>query len=101
MKLTMPIVLLCIAFGLASFPAFAYMGPGAGLTAFGCLVALLAGIWYTCKGFLWLPLKRKFGKKPAVQPTEQQKNANVKDSVNDAKTSPTNDQRATPADKTS
>lgn len=65
MKFMMPFLLLCLVFGMMSFPAHAYMGPGAGLTAFGCLVALLAGIWYTFKGFLWLPLKRKFGKKNA------------------------------------
>lgn len=47
---------------VTAFPSMAYMGPGAGLTAFGCLVALLAGIWYTCKGFIWLPLKRRFKK---------------------------------------
>jgi hypothetical protein len=54
----------------SAFPAAAYMGPGAGLTAFGCLVALLAGIWYTCKGFIWLPLKRLL-KGKSTQPTEQ------------------------------
>ncbi len=42
-------------------PALAYMGPGAGITAIGCLIALVAGLWYTLKGFLWLPLKRLLG----------------------------------------
>lgn len=46
---------------LSPLPALAYMGPGAGITAIGCLIALLAGLWYTLKGFLWLPLKRLVG----------------------------------------
>ena len=54
-----------------SFPAMAYMGPGAGITAVGCLIALGAGIWYTFKGFLWLPLKRLF-KKSASDEVKQE-----------------------------
>ena len=83
----MPHLLLCIAFGLTSFPVFAYMGPGAGLTAFGCLVALLAGIWYTCKGFLWLPLKRKFGKKnpQSEHPTSDENAKQIKATVTEPK----------------
>lgn len=53
------IYLLLILF-LMSFPSFSYMGPGVGLTAIGCLLALVAGLWYTFFGFIWLPLKRKF-----------------------------------------
>lgn len=53
---------------MASFPSFAYMGPGAGVTAFGCLLALAAGIWYTFKGFLWLPLKRMLSKRTEATP---------------------------------
>ena len=49
---------LLLTLALTAFPSHAYMGPGAGITAIGCLIALLAGIWYTFKGFLWLPLKR-------------------------------------------
>lgn len=94
----MPILMLCIAFGFVSFPAFSYMGPGAGLTAFGCLVALLAGIWYTCKGFLWLPLKRKFGKQSlqseSLPQNEKAPQAAQADSA--AKT----EQSEAPADKT-
>ena len=53
----MALMLLCVA-----CPSMAYMGPGAGLTAIGSLLALLAGVWYLFRGFLWLPLKRKFKK---------------------------------------
>jgi hypothetical protein len=57
-------IFLALTMLTLSFPAAAYMGPGAGITAVGCLLALGAGIWYTFKGFLWLPLKRLFKKTP-------------------------------------
>lgn len=60
--MTNPLKLLLVAMALLPLPALAYMGPGAGITAIGVLIALLAGIWYTAKGFLWLPLKRMLGK---------------------------------------
>ena len=58
-----------LALGLlaSSDPALAYMGPGAGLTMIGSLVALvsaeLAGIF----GFVWYPLKRLFKRKKQDQ----------------------------------
>jgi hypothetical protein len=66
-------IFLALTMFTLSFPAAAYMGPGAGITAVGCLLALGAGIWYTFKGFLWLPLKRLFKKTPteAPQPAPQ------------------------------
>lgn len=67
-------VMFLIAMVLMPLPALAYMGPGAGITAIGCLIALLAGIWYTFKGFLWLPLKRMFkkdGEDQAAQETDK------------------------------
>ncbi len=63
-------IFLALAMLTLSFPAAAYMGPGAGITAVGCLIALGAGIWYTFKGFLWLPLKRLF-KKTSTEQTQQ------------------------------
>lgn len=65
----LPLILLLIVF-MMPMPALAYMGPGAGLTAFGALVALLAGIWYTFKGFLYLPLKRMLNKNKTEPQTE-------------------------------
>jgi hypothetical protein len=61
---------LLIALALISFPSYAYMGPGAGITAIGCLIALLAGVWYTFKGFLWLPLKRLLKKNKNTEQTQ-------------------------------
>ena len=53
--------------------AQAYVGPGAGLTAIGTMIALFAGIALAIIGFVWYPLKRmmKNRSKPTdpVQPT--------------------------------
>src|SRR5262245_40315224 len=59
-------------------PALAYVGPGAGLSALGSLLALLAAVVVTIVGFIWYPIKRIFGKRrvpsepdgdqPAAQP---------------------------------
>ena len=42
--------------------AFAYVGPGAGLSAFGSLLALIAAIIIGLFGFLWFPIKRMMKK---------------------------------------
>lgn len=43
----------------ASTPsAFAYIGPGGGLSALGALLALVAGLAIAFFGFLWYPLRR-------------------------------------------
>jgi hypothetical protein len=38
--------------------AFAYVGPGAGITIIGSALALLAGIALAIVGFVWYPIKR-------------------------------------------
>jgi hypothetical protein len=38
--------------------AQAYTGPGAGLTAIGSLLALVAALLLAIVGFVWYPLKR-------------------------------------------
>jgi hypothetical protein len=38
--------------------AHAYTGPGAGLTAIGSLLALVAALLLALVGFVWYPLKR-------------------------------------------
>lgn len=50
--------LLC----LAPSAAFAYVGPGAGLTAIGAALALVGAILLGIVGFFWYPLKRLFGR---------------------------------------
>ena len=47
-------LLLCITPAIAS----AYVGPGAGITAIGSVLALLVGVLLAVVGFIWYPLKR-------------------------------------------
>lgn len=39
-------------------PAYAYMGPGAGLAFIGSLLALMAALGIGALGLVWYPLKR-------------------------------------------
>ncbi len=41
-----------------SHPAHAYVGPGAGLTAIGTVLALLAAVGLAIVGFVWYPIRR-------------------------------------------
>ena len=47
---------------LVSSPAWAYVGPGAGLTALGSVFALFAAIGLAIVGFIWYPFKRLYRK---------------------------------------
>lgn len=38
--------------------AFAYIGPGAGITAIGTVIALIGAILLAIVGFVWYPVKR-------------------------------------------
>ena len=61
----------------AAVPAYAYVGPGAGLTAIGSLVALFAAVGLAIVGFVWYPVKRLrrrrqgADKKPAEKQAEK------------------------------
>ncbi len=44
--------------GLIPLQAFAYVGPGAGLSAIGSILALIAAFFLALVGFIWYPLKR-------------------------------------------
>ncbi len=52
--------LLALGMLALSDPALAYMGPGAGLTMIGSLVALVSAVLAGIFGFIWYPLKRLF-----------------------------------------
>ena len=43
---------------LFAVPAAAYVGPGAGLSVIGVLVALVGAVFLAIVGFLWYPIKR-------------------------------------------
>jgi hypothetical protein len=77
-------VTLAGAFSLWATPAFAYVGPGAGLSAIGAFLALVVGVILAFFGFIWYPVKRLLRKgkassiapgeppqKPAADPTEE------------------------------
>ncbi|WP_227268008.1 hypothetical protein [Roseobacter weihaiensis] len=53
-------VALVLGIGFAVLPvaAHAYVGPGAGLTAIGTMVALVAALILALVGFVWYPIKR-------------------------------------------
>jgi len=42
--------------------AGAYIGPGAGISALGSVLALIGGIFLAIAGFLWYPIKRLLAK---------------------------------------
>jgi len=42
--------------------ALAYIGPGAGLSAIGTVIALTAAILFAIIGFFWYPIKRLIAK---------------------------------------
>jgi hypothetical protein len=39
-------------------PAMAYVGPGAGLSALGALLAIVVGVVVALFGFVWYPIRR-------------------------------------------
>ena len=53
---------VCLAvvsmFSIWATPAFAYLGPGVGLSAIGAFLALVIGVILAFFGFIWYPVKR-------------------------------------------
>ena len=66
----MKLYLVAFATALLVAPgaALAYVGPGAGISAIGSLLALIAAILLAIVGFLWFPLKRMLRKRAAEKP---------------------------------
>lgn len=60
-------VALMLAIGVMATPALAYVGPGAGLSAIGSLVALVAAIGLAVVGFVWYPIKRLRRKRKSAE----------------------------------
>jgi hypothetical protein len=52
------LTLAAAALMLAPSDAQAYIGPGAGLTALGTLVAFIGAVFFAIVGFIWYPVKR-------------------------------------------
>jgi hypothetical protein len=60
---------LLLAALLAAQPALAYVGPGAGVTAIGTVLALIGAACLAVVGFVWYPLKRLLARRrPAERP---------------------------------
>jgi hypothetical protein len=57
MKFTLDITFFLFAV-LIPFSAFAYLGPGAGLSAIGSVLAFVGLILLLILGFFWYPLKK-------------------------------------------
>jgi len=66
-------VIVVLAIGLYPVQALAYIGPGAGLSAIGSLLALIAAVALAVVGFVWYPVKRLMRRRKAVDrgPTRQ------------------------------
>jgi len=57
----------CLAL-LAPVTAHAYIGPGAGISAIGSLLALIAAVLLAIVGFVWFPMKRFMKGRRKAQP---------------------------------
>ena len=55
--------------------AYAYIGPGAGISAIGSLLALLGAVFLAIVGFLWYPIKRLVKRKKPVSQTKTEPEA--------------------------
>ena len=55
------LVVVCVVC-LCPLPGFAYVGPGAGLSVIGTIVALIVAIILAIVGFIWYPIKRILAK---------------------------------------
>lgn len=67
----LPLVIVAI---LLPVPAMAYIGPGAGISAIGSLLALLGAIVLAVFGLVWYPVKRLIRRRKAA-PAELSKDS--------------------------
>ena len=71
-----------LGFVLLPGVAEAYVGPGAGLSAIGTLVALVGAVILAIVGFIWYPIKRllRRGKENTAEPVEVDKTSEARES---------------------
>lgn len=81
------ILFVVVWLGGALFPeaAFAYVGPGAGLSVLGVLFSLIAAFFLGIVGFIWYPIRRFLRNKrrlegAGVQTTDQQQTSSPQSS---------------------
>ncbi len=67
------IVSLMVAALLLAAPqsAEAYIGPGAGITAIGTVIALIGAIVLAIVGFVWYPIKRLRARNKKMEKTDE------------------------------
>ena len=53
--------------------AKAYIGPGAGLSAIGTIVALIGAVFLVIAGFVWYPVKRLMRKRTETRESTQER----------------------------
>ena len=61
------VLLLTAGLLLASAEAQAYIGPGAGLSAVGAVIAVAAAMILAVVGFVWYPVKRLMRRRSAAK----------------------------------
>jgi len=65
MKLQTYLFFQIVLLGIPSI-SYGYVGPGAGLSAIGSVLALLGSVFLLIVGFLWYPIKRLIKRKPTA-----------------------------------
>lgn len=78
-------VVLLIVMGLPE-PALAYVGPGAGLSIIGSLLAFFAAIVVGIFGFLWFPIRRMMRKRKAAAAEKAERESSDHQESDDAPT---------------
>ena len=68
---------MLISLGLAPSAAFAYVGPGSGITAIGAALALVGSIVLAIVGFVWYPLKRLLQSRRRTRQTAERASADA------------------------
>jgi hypothetical protein len=63
---------LVLAVGVVA-PAAAYIGPGAGLSAIGVVLAMVAALCLAVVGFVWYPVKRLLRKRGSAGKPQDRK----------------------------
>ena len=62
----LPALIVALTLALSPDLALAYIGPGAGLSAIGAALALVAAVFFAIVGFVWYPVKRMMKKRKAA-----------------------------------
>ena len=64
---TMRLGFLLFVFLVMASPAYAYVGPGAGLGAIAAILAVVVGLLLLAVGFIYFPVRRKLRARKAAR----------------------------------